>query len=136
MLDTHSVTTSCSSERSGSHSWTERHDCYSCTSTDEACFAGYICPSDGGWGWKLFIACLQSCFVRNGGTPHAVAPLAALLRLRRHKAKCVKNRCLQEGVDHLEPRFQGKGSSSRQHIDTTQRKKVAKNRHLGTIAQL
>jgi len=24
---------------------------------------------------------------------------------------CVKTRCLQEGVGHLEPRFQGKGSS-------------------------
>jgi len=32
-----------------------------------------------------------------------------LLRLRRYKAKCVKTRCLQEGVGHLEPRFQGKG---------------------------
>ena len=30
-----------------------------------------------------------------------------LLRLRRYKAKCVKSRCLQEGVGHLEPRFQG-----------------------------
>ena len=35
-----------------------------------------------------------------------------LLRLRRYKAKCVKTRCLQ-GVGHLEPRFQGKGSSLR-----------------------
>jgi len=32
-----------------------------------------------------------------------------LLRLRRYKAKCVKTRCLQEGVRHLEPRFQGEG---------------------------
>jgi len=32
-----------------------------------------------------------------------------LLRLRRYKAKCVKTRCLQEGVGHLEPRFQGAG---------------------------
>ena len=30
-----------------------------------------------------------------------------LLRLRRYKAKCVKTRCLQEGVGHLEPIFQG-----------------------------
>jgi len=29
--------------------------------------------------------------------------------LRRYKAKCVKTRCLQEGVGHLEPRFQGEG---------------------------
>jgi len=32
-----------------------------------------------------------------------------LLQLRRYKAKCVKTRCLQEGVGHLEPKFQGKG---------------------------
>jgi len=31
------------------------------------------------------------------------------LRLRRYKAKCVKTRCLQEWVGHLEPRFQGEG---------------------------
>jgi len=31
--------------------------------------------------------------------------------LRRYKAKCVKTRCLQEWVGHLEPKFQGKGSS-------------------------
>ena len=29
-----------------------------------------------------------------------------LLRLRRYKAKCVKTRCLQEWVGHLEPKFQ------------------------------
>jgi len=29
--------------------------------------------------------------------------------LRRYKAKCVKTRCLQEWVGHLEPRFQGEG---------------------------
>ena len=29
-----------------------------------------------------------------------------ILRLRRYKAKCVKNRCLQEGVGHFERRFQ------------------------------
>jgi len=34
-----------------------------------------------------------------------------LLRLRRYKGKRVKTRCYQEGVGHLEPRFQGKGSS-------------------------
>jgi len=34
-----------------------------------------------------------------------------LLRLRRYKAKCVKTRSLQEWVGHLEPKFQGKGSS-------------------------
>ena len=33
------------------------------------------------------------------------------LTLRRYKAKCVKTRCLQEWVGHLEPKFQGKGSS-------------------------
>jgi len=32
-----------------------------------------------------------------------------LLRLRSYKAKRVKTRCLQEGVGHLEPRFQGEG---------------------------
>ena len=32
-----------------------------------------------------------------------------LLRLRRYKAKCVKTRCLQEWVGHLEPKFQGEG---------------------------
>jgi len=31
------------------------------------------------------------------------------MRLRRYKAKCVKTRCLQEGVGHLEATFQGKG---------------------------
>ena len=35
--------------------------------------------------------------------------LLYLLRLRRYKAKCVKTRCLQEGVSHLEPRFPGEG---------------------------
>ena len=34
-----------------------------------------------------------------------------LLRLRRYKEKCVKTRCLPEWVGHLEPKFQGKGSS-------------------------
>ena len=34
-----------------------------------------------------------------------------LLRLRRYKAKRVKTRSLQEWVGHLEPKFQGKGSS-------------------------
>ena len=33
---------------------------------------------------------------------------AYLFRLRRYKAKCVKTRCLQEGLGHLEPRFQGR----------------------------
>ena len=32
-----------------------------------------------------------------------------LLRLRCYKAKCVKTRCLQEWVGHLEPKFQGEG---------------------------
>jgi len=32
-----------------------------------------------------------------------------LLQLRRYKAKCVKTRCLQQGVGHLQPRFQGEG---------------------------
>ena len=32
-----------------------------------------------------------------------------LLRLRRYKAKCVKTRCLQQWVGHLEPKFQGEG---------------------------
>ena len=35
--------------------------------------------------------------------------LVYLLRLRRYKAKCVKTRCLQDGVGHLEPKFQGEG---------------------------
>jgi len=35
--------------------------------------------------------------------------LSLTVALRRFKAKCVKTRCLQEGVGHLEPRFQGKG---------------------------
>ena len=35
------------------------------------------------------------------------------LRLRSYKAKRVKTRCYQERVGHLEPRFQGKGSSLR-----------------------
>jgi len=29
--------------------------------------------------------------------------------MRRYKAKCVKTRCLQEGIGHLEPRFQEEG---------------------------
>jgi len=36
-----------------------------------------------------------------------------LLRLRRYKAKCVKTRCLQEGVGDLEPRFQGEAVAPR-----------------------
>ena len=44
-----------------------------------------------------------------------------LLRLRRYKAKCVKTRCLQEGVGHLKPRFQGQGSPACQYIDTTRK---------------
>jgi len=32
-----------------------------------------------------------------------------LLRLRRYKAKCVKTRCYQDRVGHLEPKFQGEG---------------------------
>jgi len=44
-----------------------------------------------------------------------------LLRLRRYKAKCVKTRCLQEGVSQIEPRFQGKGSSPCQYIDTARK---------------
>jgi len=32
-----------------------------------------------------------------------------LLRLRRYKAKCVKTRCVQEWVGHLEPKVQGEG---------------------------
>ena len=32
-----------------------------------------------------------------------------LFLLRRYKAKCVKIRCFQEGVGHLEPKFQGGG---------------------------
>jgi len=38
-----------------------------------------------------------------------VIELFYLLRLRRYKAKCVKTRCLQEWVRHLEPKFQGEG---------------------------
>ena len=36
-----------------------------------------------------------------------------LLRLRLYKAKCVKTRWIQEGVGHLEPRFQGGGGRPR-----------------------
>jgi len=32
-----------------------------------------------------------------------------LLRLMRYKAKCVKTRCLQEGVGQFQSRFQGEG---------------------------
>jgi len=39
-----------------------------------------------------------------------------LLRLRRYKAKCVKTRCPQEGVGHLEPRFQGEVVISGEHF--------------------
>jgi len=35
--------------------------------------------------------------------------LFCLLRLRHYKAKCVKTRCLQEWVGHLEAKFQGEG---------------------------
>jgi len=35
--------------------------------------------------------------------------LSLTVALRRYKAKCVKTRYLQEGVCHLEPRFQGEG---------------------------
>jgi len=38
-----------------------------------------------------------------------LAFLFYLLRLRRYKAKRVKNRCYQEGVGQFEPRFQGEG---------------------------
>ena len=44
-----------------------------------------------------------------------------LVRLRRYKAKCVKTCCLQEGVGQFEPRFQEKGSSPCQYIDTTRK---------------
>ena len=40
----------------------------------------------------------------------------SLLRLKRYKAKCVKTRCLQEGVGHLEPRFQGEGFVSGEYF--------------------
>ena len=35
--------------------------------------------------------------------------------------KCVKTRCLQEGVGHLEPRFQGDRLVPCQYIDTTRK---------------
>ena len=44
-----------------------------------------------------------------------------LLRLRRYKAKHVKTRCLQEGVGHLEPRFQGEVVAACQYMDTTRK---------------
>jgi len=37
------------------------------------------------------------------------------------QGKRVKTRCLHEGVGHLEPRFQGKGSSPCQYIYTTRK---------------
>jgi len=63
--------------------------------------------------------------VRGGVEPWWMAPWKAraefllsvielffyLLRLRRYKAKCAKTRCLHEWVGHVEPKFQGKGSS-------------------------
>jgi len=36
--------------------------------------------------------------------------------LRRYKAKCVKTRCLQEWVGHLEPKFQGEGVVSGEYF--------------------
>ena len=51
----------------------------------------------GQYSLKLAARCLS-----------ADAGLLVLSRtLRRYKAKCVKTRCLQKGVGHLEPRFQG-----------------------------
>jgi len=54
--------------------------------------------------------------VRGGVEPWLMAPCKGrvefffyLLRLMRYKGKRVKTRCYQEGVGHLEPRFQGKG---------------------------
>jgi len=35
--------------------------------------------------------------------------LSVIERLRRYRAKCVKTRCYQERVGHLEPRFRGRG---------------------------
>jgi len=35
--------------------------------------------------------------------------LLSVIELRRYKAKCVKTRCLQDWVGHLEPKFQGEG---------------------------
>jgi len=35
--------------------------------------------------------------------------LSLTVEAPQYKAKCVKTRCLQEGVGHLEPRFQGEG---------------------------
>ena len=43
-----------------------------------------------------------------------LAFLFYLLWLRRYEAKRVKTRCLQEGVGHLEPRFQGEVVAIRQ----------------------
>ena len=42
--------------------------------------------------------------------------LSYLLRLRRYKAKCVKPRCLQEWVGHLEPKFKGEGVLSGEYF--------------------
>jgi len=39
----------------------------------------------------------------------AIELLFYLLPLRCYKAKCVKTRCLQDWVGHLDPRFQGEG---------------------------
>jgi len=35
--------------------------------------------------------------------------LSVMVEARRYKAKCVKTRCLQEWVGHLQPTFQGEG---------------------------
>ena len=50
-----------------------------------------------------------------------LAFLFYLLRLRHYKAKCVKTRCLQEGVGHLDQGFRGKGSFPCQYIDITRK---------------
>ena len=55
-------------------------------------------PPSPTWNWWHALSCQWM-----------LAFLFCLLRLRCYKAKCVKTRCLQEWVGHLEPKFQGEG---------------------------
>ena len=43
------------------------------------------------------------------------------LTVEAQQGKCVKTRCHQERVGQFEPRYQGKGSSPYQNVDTTRK---------------
>ena len=49
---------------------------------------------------------MARCKARSEFLLSVIELLFYLLCLRRYKAKCVKSRCLQQGVGHMEPRFQ------------------------------